>query len=57
MVGEFYLGLFLGIMIACVVHRAHKYEKKIGHWVRLKRGVKREIFNIIRKGNKKYAVQ
>lgn len=56
MVGEFYLGLFLGIMIACVVHRAHKYEKKVGHWVRLKRGVKREVLNIIRKGNKKYAV-
>ena len=32
---EFYLGLFFGIMIACLVHRAHKYERKIGHWVRL----------------------
>lgn len=56
MSGEFYLGLFFGIMIACLVHRAHKYEKKTGHWVRLKRGVKSEIFNIIRKRNKKYAV-
>lgn len=53
---EFYLGLFFGIMIACLVHKAHNYEKKIGHWVRLKRRKHSEVFNIIRKGDKKYSI-
>ena len=34
---EFVLGFFFGILIACLVHRAHKYEKKIGRYIKFKR--------------------
>lgn len=40
---EFYLCLFFGILIACLVHRIHKYEKKIGRYVKLKRIKRRTV--------------